>query len=228
VSDPRSPTTEALSRLSDGLRSPLALIAGYADLLELRQDAETLSEAPRRIKGAAADLTRIVDDLLTVYAIDANVLYLAPVPMQAGTLADEAVALARERGTIVSLEADDGSRDTELLADPEYAGSMISTLLENARLRAANAGATLRIRLNGGFVEFEVGDHGGGVEADEQAVAFDRFSPLRPRTGLTTGLELYKVRCLAELQHGRVWVADGPGAEARFGFALPLAHHAGG
>lgn len=224
MSDPGAPAAEALSRLSNGLRSPLALIAGYADLLQLRQDAVTLSEAPQRIKEAAADLTRIVDDLLTVYAIDADVLYLAPAPMQAGTLADDAVALARARGTIVSLEGDDGSRDTELLADPEYAGSMISALLENARLRAANAGATLRIRLNGGFVEFEVGDHGGAVEADEQAVAFDRFSPLRPRTGLTTGLELYKVRRLAELQRGRAWVANGPSDEARFGFSLPLAH----
>ena len=182
MSDPVAPAAEALARLSNGLRSPLALIAGYADLLELRQDAETLSEAPQRIKEAAADLARIVDDLLTVYALDANVLYLAPVPMQAGTLADEAIALARHRGTIVALEADDGSRDTELLADPEYAGSMISTLLDNARLRAANAGATLRIRRNGGFIEFEVWDHGGAVEADEQAIAFDRFSPLRPRT----------------------------------------------
>jgi signal transduction histidine kinase len=89
VTDPGAPAAEALSRLSHGLRSPLALIAGYADLLELRQDAETLSEAPQRIKEAAADLTRVVDDLLTVYAIDAKVLYLAPEPVQAGTLADE-------------------------------------------------------------------------------------------------------------------------------------------
>jgi len=183
VSDPGAPAAEALSRLSNGLRSPLALIAGYADLLELRQDAETLFEAPHRIKEAAADLTRVVDDLLTVYAIDANVLYVALEPMQAGTLADEVVALARDRGTIVSLEADHGIRDTELLADPEYAGSMISTLLENARFRTANAGATLHVRRIRGFVEFEVADHGGAVVADEQAVAFDRFSPLRPRTG---------------------------------------------
>jgi signal transduction histidine kinase len=228
VSDPGAPAAEALSRLSNGLRSPLALIAGYADLLQLRQDAVTLSEAPQRIKEAAADLTRIVDDLLTVYAIDADVLYLAPTPMQAGALADEAVALGRARGTIVSLEADDGSRDTELVADPEYAGSMISTLFENARLRAANAGATLHVRRISGFVEFEVGDPGGAVEADEQAVAFDRFSPLRPRTGLTTGLELYKVRRLAELQRGRVWLANGPGDETRFGFSLPLAHQTRG
>jgi len=227
VSESESPAAQALSRLSNGLRSPLALIAGYADLLELRQDAETLSEAPQRIKAAAGELTRIVDDLLTVYAIDANVLYLAPVPTQAGTLADEAVALARDRGTIVSLEADESSRDAELLADPEYAGSMISTLLDNARHRAANAGATLHVRRISSFVQFEVGDHGGAVEEEERAVAFDRFSPLRPRTGLTTGLELYKVLRLAELQRGRVWVSEGPGDEARFGFALPLAHHAG-
>ena len=228
MSEPGLPAAEALTRLSNGLRSPLALIAGYADLLELRQDAETLSEAPQRIKEAAADLTRIVDDLLTVYAIDANVLYLAPVPTQAGTLADEAVALARDRGTIVSLEADDGSRDAQLLADSEYTGAMIATLLDNARHRAANAGAILYVSVISGFVQFEVGDHGGGVEAEERAVAFDRFSTLQPRTGLTTGLELYKVRRLAELQHGRVWIDDGPGDEARFGFALPRAHHAGG
>jgi signal transduction histidine kinase len=222
VSEAGLPAAEALSRLSNGLRSPLALIAGYADLLELRPNAETLSEAPKRIKEAARDLTRVVDDLLTVYAIDANVLYLAPVPMEAGTLVDEAVAQARDEETIVSLEADDPSRGAELLADPEYAGSMIATLVANARYRTANAGATLRVRRAGGFVRFEVGDPGGGIGPEERAVAFEPFSPLQPRTGLTTGLELYKVRRLAELQHGRVWVEDGPGEETWFGFALPL------
>ncbi len=82
-------------------------LAGYAELLEIRQDAETLSEAPQRVKEAAGELKRIVDDLLTVYAIDANVLYLAPAPTPVGTLVDEAVAEARERETIVSLEADE-------------------------------------------------------------------------------------------------------------------------
>jgi len=217
------PAAQALSRLSNGLRTPLALIAGYADLLEVRPDAETLSLAPQRIKGAARELTRIVDDLLTVYAMDANVLYLAPVPTQAGPLVDEALAKARDEGTVVSLEADDRSRGAELLADPEYTRSMIATLVENARYRTANAGATVRVRRISGFVEFEVGDPGGGVGPEERAVAFEPFSTLQPRTGLTTGLELYKVRRLAELQRGRVWVDDGPGEEALFGFALPLA-----
>jgi signal transduction histidine kinase len=222
VNEAGRPAPNGLARLSNGLRSPLALIAGYADLLELKQDAETLSTAPRRIKEAAGDLTRIVDDLLTVYAIDANQLYVAPAPTSAGTLADEAIAEARAHGTIISLEADEPSRRAKVLADPEYARSMIATLVENARLRSANAGATLRVGVSGDFVEFEVSDPAGGLSADERALAFERFSPIEPRTGLTTGLELYKVRRLAELQHGRVWVDDRPGGEASFGFALPL------
>jgi signal transduction histidine kinase len=218
--------SEALSRLSNGLRTPLALIAGYAELLEIKQDAETLAEAPQRIKEAAGELNRIVDDLLTVYAIDANVLYLAPAPTPVGVLVDEAVAQVRERGTVVSLEADDRSIGAQVLADPDYTLSMITTLLDNARNRASNAGLTLRVRRVSGFIEVETGDPGGEVGEDERAVAFERFSALQPRTGLTTGLELYKVRRLAELQHGRAWVAEGPDREARFGFALPLARHA--
>jgi signal transduction histidine kinase len=223
VSDVGPQASEALPRLSNALRSPLALIAGYAELLEIRQDAKTLSEAPQRIKEAANELTRVVDDVLTVYAIDANVLYLAPVPTPVGELVDEAVAEARERGTIVSLEADERSLGAQLLADPDYARSMIAALLENARNRSANAGATLHIRRVSGFVQVEVGDLGGKVDDEERERAFERFSSLQPRTGLTTGLELYKVRRLAELQHGRVWVGDAQGGEARFGFALPLA-----
>lgn len=223
MSDFGPPASDALSRLSHGLRTPLALIAGYAELLTIRRDEETLAEAPQRIKDAAEELTRIVDDLLTVYAIDANVLYLAPVPTAVGGLIDEAVAEAVERGTHVSVEADDGSRGAEVLADPEFARSMIATLLENARNRAANSGATLHVRRTSAFLQIEVGDLGGSVAEEERASAFDAFSPLQPRTGLTTGLELYKVRRLAELQRGQVWIEDGPDGEARFGFALPLA-----
>jgi signal transduction histidine kinase len=226
MSDLEPRAQEGLSRLSHCLRTPLALIAGYAELLTIKRDEETLEEAPRRIREAAADLTRIVDDLLTVYAIDAGVLYLAPVPTSVGSLVDEAVTAARERGTAVSVDADDASRGAEILADPDYARAMIETLVENAKNRAANSGAGVHVQRIGGFIRIEVSDLGGDLSERERAGAFDAFSPLRPRTGLTTGLELYKVRRLAELQRGHVWVDDATGSETRFGFALPLAQAA--
>jgi signal transduction histidine kinase len=217
------PAAEALSRLAHGLRTPLALIAGYAELLTIRRDEETLAEAPRKIKEAADELTRIVDDLLTVHAIDANVLYLAPTPTPIGSLVDDAVAAARDRGTTVSFEGNEDSRKVEVLADPDYTRSMLESLLENARNRTANAGAGVHLRPVGAFLRVEVSDRGGDLSEQERARAFDAFSPLEPRTGLTTGLELYKVRRLAQLQRGHVWVDDIEGGETRFGFALPLA-----
>jgi signal transduction histidine kinase len=223
VSERALTAARGLSRLSDGLRTPLALISGYAELLTIRQDEETLAQAPHRIKDAATELTRIVEDLLTVYAIDANVLYLAPVQLSVTGLVEEAVAEAGRRGTNVVVETDEASQSAQVLADPEYAGSMISSLLENARNRSANSGATLSVRSIGGFVQVEVADPGGRVEESDRTEAFEPFSSLQPRTGLTTGLELYKVRRLAELQRGQVWIDDGPGDQARFGFALPLA-----
>ena len=226
MSDLNPPAAEGLSRLSHGLKTPLALIAGYAELLTIKRDDETLEEAPRRIREATADLTRIVDDLLTVYAIDANVLYLAPVPTSVGSVVDGALDAARERGTVVSIDADDASRGAEIVADPDYARAMIETLVENARNRAANSGAAVHVERAGGFVRIEVGDLGGDLSEQERAGAFDAFSRLQPRTGLTTGLELYKVRRLAELQRGHVWVDDAADAETRFGFALPLAQPA--
>jgi signal transduction histidine kinase len=222
VTESKSAVAEGLSRLSNALRTPLALINGYAELLTINPD-QALAEAPGQIKAAAADLGRIVDDLLTVYAIDTETIYLTPAPTAVGMLVEEAIVEARNRGTNVSVEADERSRETEIMADPDYTRSMIATLLENARNRAANSGATLEAQRLSGFVHIEVGDLGGAMNVDERANAFEAFSSVQPRTGLTSGLELYKVRRLAELQHGHVWAAEGPGTETRFGFALPVA-----
>jgi signal transduction histidine kinase len=214
---------EGLSRLANGLRTPLALIVGYAELLLLEPDDETRADAPARIKEAAADLARVVDDMLTVYAIDAGVLYLAPSPVDARAFVDDAVTEARERGINVTVEASDRVAARTFLADRDQATTMLLNLLENARRRAANAGATVHVRSASGLVEIEVGDRGETLDEKEAEAAFDAFSRVTPRTGLTTGLELYKVRRLAELQNGRVWVRSESSVEVRFGFALPIA-----
>lgn len=214
---------EGLARLSNGLRTPLALIVGYADLLALEPDAEAIADTSRRIRDAAAELTRIVDDLLTVNAIDSGILYVDPTPTPVTDIVREAGKAAGERGISFTLDVDDDAASSSVSADLEQAAAMLTTLLDNARLRTANAGATLRVRRGTWAVAFEVGDGGGKLDEADTRAAFDAFSSVVPRTGLTTGLELYKVRRLAELHLGRVWAANGDAGEALFAFALPLA-----
>jgi signal transduction histidine kinase len=104
---------------------------------------------------------------------------------------------------------------------------MIATLLENARNRRPDTPVTVDARREKDFALIEVCDQAGPVADDDRAAAFERFSPLEPPGGRTTGLELYKVRRLAELQGGRVWLENGTSGEVRFGFALPLARGGG-
>jgi signal transduction histidine kinase len=215
----------ALSRLSHGLRTPLSLIVGYAELLTMRRDEQTLGEAPQRILEAAEQLTGVVDDLLTVYAIDANVLFVAPVSVELEPLLQGAVEAALARAAQpVTADVEQRARPARVLADPEYLVEIVGTLLENAANRSAE-GATIALeaRVEDDFARVEIRDDGTPLSDEERASAFDRFSALVPAGGRTTGLELYKARRLVELQGGRVWAESDDSGQTRFGFALPLA-----
>ncbi len=53
-----------LSEVAHELKTPLGVIAGYAELLRFRDDAETRREAPIRIEEASQRLDAAIDDLL--------------------------------------------------------------------------------------------------------------------------------------------------------------------
>ena len=66
---------ELLSELAHDLKTPLGVIAGYAELLKFRDDTETRHEAPLRIEEASQQLEAAIDDLLTL--VEANFPELA-------------------------------------------------------------------------------------------------------------------------------------------------------
>ena len=55
---------DMISELAHRLRTPLAVISGYAELLQIRDDEETRTEAPARIQAAAVRLTTAIDEVL--------------------------------------------------------------------------------------------------------------------------------------------------------------------
>ena len=59
-----------LSTLAHELKTPLAVIVGFAELLGARDDERTRLEASKRIAEASERLRDVLDDLLTGVAAD--------------------------------------------------------------------------------------------------------------------------------------------------------------
>lgn len=70
MSSPPGLGQEPLSSLAHELKTPLAVITGFAELLSARDDGRIRVEAATRIMEASDRLLKVIDDLLAGVAAD--------------------------------------------------------------------------------------------------------------------------------------------------------------
>lgn len=204
---------------SHELRTPLTTLRGYSGLHAT--DPE-VGDAMRRINAEATRMSGLVDDLLTLTALDAPRLALAPVDVTA-LLADVAADLqvtAPDREVVV--EADPGLVAT---ADPERLHQAVLALGTNAlRHTPAQARVTLRGGVtDDGWVRVEVADTGPGIAPEHLPHLFDRFyraAPGRAGSG-GSGLGLAVVAAIVDAHGGRYAARSAPGVGSTFTVDLP-------
>lgn len=113
------------------------------------------------------------------------------------------------------------------LADPQRLKQVITNLISNA-VKFAPHDTTVKIigRVEGGQFVLRVCDEGVGVSEDEHHLLFKPFSKLssRPTDGEpSTGLGLWIVKQMMDLQNGSVGINDQYAHGAEFWIRLPLA-----
>lgn len=217
-----------LAAVSHELKTPLAIIRGYAETLsrpELELDPETLQEGLAIILEETRHMTRLVDDLLDAAQAQEGALTFH--------LSD--VNLPRLAGRLIEgYQATDPGTRWELRFPPEFpsvpadgdrVAQVLRNLLDNARDHAPQ-GSTVSIL---GRVEEErivccVEDEGPGVSEEDRERIFGRFArgqaPRRLRRE-GAGLGLFIARALVEGQSGRIWLESPGRGGARFCFSLP-------
>jgi signal transduction histidine kinase len=211
-----------LSMATHEMRTPLAVTAGYAQLL-LEHWSRTTDEEKRRAVERMADqsqrLGRLVEDLLATSRIDAGQLVVRTRDLQLNEVVAE--VLEDVKGPPVTV-VDSGPLFVQ--ADRDHVEQIVVNYLSNAFKYGA---APFSIELAGadGAAVLRVCDGGRGVPEDFVSGLFERFSrgPSGVAPGVSgTGLGLSIVRELARAQGGDAWYEPNQPAGACFCLRLPL------
>ncbi len=224
-------STDALFRvIGHELRSPLAAILGYADLLLESDHSLYPPQAVNAIEAMQRNARRewrMLRDAMIVIRSESGSLSLE---MGAANLSEMAAAtvvaaakLAERRRVVVRCDA---PLCDDIAADPNRLAQVFDNLLTNAiKFSAVNAGEVeVAVREQPGEVELIVADNGSGVDPSERERIFEpRYRGTRagvPRpTG--SGLGLTVVRAIAEAHSGSVEVGESALGGAAFTVRLP-------
>jgi PAS domain S-box-containing protein len=217
---------EFLSTAAHELKTPLAVVKAYAQLMHKRSQGDPSALAA--ITRQTDRLNRIVQQLLEISRFRVGSGELRRERFDLRRLAEE-VALRLQESAGGRIVVEEGP-SAAVLADRERIGQVVTNLVENA-LRFSPQGGAVHASVERRDREaiLSVRDHGVGIPSERQARVFERFYRAHAGTGQDyggLGLGLDVSREIVARHGGRIWFQSEPGLGSTFSFSLPLAPEA--
>lgn len=218
---------ELVQNVSHELRTPLTFVKGYVDLLldgEMGLMNIEQQEALHIVATKTDEITRLIDDIMTLQRIDANNLQLEAVSMS--ELIKTAVAsysiVAEKKGLHVIFHA---PHDNVISVDKGRINQVLNNLIGNAIKFSPNGGEiAVYLEEKDNQVLIRITDEGIGVPNDKLDKIFERFYQVdgssRRRFG-GTGLGLAIVKRIIDAHQGKIWVESELEKGSSFYFTLP-------
>jgi two-component system, OmpR family, phosphate regulon sensor histidine kinase PhoR len=218
---------EFLATAAHELKTPLAVVKAYAQLVQRRTPAEAPALAV--VQRQVDRMTRLVQHLLDASRLRLDTGGLAQAPFDLAGVAAEVVERVRQGapGHALSLEA---LARAPVQGDRERVVRVVLSLVDNAvRFSPQGGPVEVRVEAAGDEAVVSVTDHGLGIPLERQARVFERY--YRAHAGTTEdygglGLSLELSREIVTRHGGRIWFESEPGAGSTFHFSLPLAQEA--
>jgi PAS domain S-box-containing protein len=217
------------------LRTPLAALKGFADMLLMQTArgrgpalAEWQREALEEIDLATSRLVKLTEELLDVTRLQAGRLLLQRIPTNVVPFVQRVATLLQRTTTRHRLEV--RTTRPQLLADidPGRIEQVLTNLIGNAIKYSPQGGPvtiTLREETATRTVEISVQDKGIGIPQHQHAQIFGRFirADNAQAWGISgTGLGLYICRELVVRHGGRLWFESEEGIGSTFSLTLPM------
>jgi signal transduction histidine kinase len=224
---------ELIALVTHELRTPLAVVRAYADLLAEEPPLagrESRDLERRRTRAAWHDATleqierldRLVDSILaSVRVVPEDAATVEPVDV--GELVDEVLASLRPLLGRHHLEHS-GPPRLQALADAPRLRQIVEHLVENA-VKYAPPETTIRLDwgLVEGVVRIGVSDEGPGIPDEWRQRIFEPYARRDTHTARGSGIGLYAAKRLGESMGAHLWCEPASPHGARFVVALPAA-----
>ena len=217
-----------VSDASHELRTPIAVIQGYASLLDRwgKSDPEAMQESIDAIRDEAKAMERLVEQLLFLARGDND---SQPVKLEVFDLTAVADEVLREEEMICPERTFLPVWDPGIMvnADPGLIKQVIRILMDNSVKYSSPEGRIyLRVSGRDGMARVTVQDEGMGIPADSIPHIFERFyrtDQSRDRKTGGTGLGLSIAKWIVERHGGWFEVVSREGVGSRITFLIPLA-----
>jgi signal transduction histidine kinase len=218
-----------VSVISHELKTPVALIKGYASTLareDGKWDRETLREGLQVIGEESDRLNALINNLLDASRIQAGGFTIERATVDVAGLAANVVENWRTQTEKHRFALDFPADFPDVEGDEERLRQVFNNLLSNA-IKYSPDGGEVRVGgwREGNQVTVYVADQGIGMPESEQGNLFQRFyrvdSSLR-RSTQGAGLGLFLCRSIIEAHGGRIWLRSEPGKGTTVFFALPV------
>ncbi len=208
---------EFTANVSHELKTPLAAISGYAELMEAGLvDEKEIKRFSGEIRKSAARLLTLINDIIKLSQLDAgnakdilDVVNLAQITKESVEMLSFGAA---KNGIDVMYEGDDRA---EVHIGKELAQELTYNLIENAiRYNKPNGRVTVKVQKEGTQIIFSVEDTGIGIPLEHQERIFERFYRVdksRSKELGGTGLGLAIVKHICNLTDADVNLVSKPG-----------------
>ena len=215
-----------VSDASHELRTPIAVIQGYADMLQRwgKDDETVLDEGITAIQSESSHMKKLIEQLLFLARGDngRNQLVMEQIDLS------DMLREVYEESKMIHPDRDwrlDAEQPVMVTGDADMLKQTARILVDNAvKYTKEGDKISLRTRMKDGAPCFEVQDNGIGIKQEDLAHIFDRFfrsDPARNRSTGGTGLGLSIAKWIVERHGGYFDVFSREEIGTRIGVVLP-------
>ena len=216
-----------VSDASHELRTPIAVIQGYIDMLRRwgKDDPQVLDESIEAIAQETASMKDLVQDLLFLARHDKKTLMMEMTQFDPADLLTEVrkeAEMVHTGDSFVLSPLEHG----DVQADRNMIKQVIRILMDNAvKYSPDGSTITMGVAMQGDKWILSMQDEGQGISAEEMPKIFERFyrsSEARKKESSGHGLGLSIARIIVVAHGGSIHVRSKPGEGSTFTVVLPV------